>query len=70
MLTNEVNPVLKALRSHDLDVVAIHNHMLSGGEPIYFLHYWGRGAAEKTASGFRAALDQLGKGSSTKDTKR
>jgi len=62
MLASEVNPVLKALRAHDLNVVAIHNHMLSGQEPIYFLHYWGTGSTEKLASGFRAALDQLGKG--------
>jgi len=62
MLASEVNPVLKALRAHDLNVVAIHNHMLSGQEPIYFLHYWGTGSTEKLASGFRAALNQLGKG--------
>jgi hypothetical protein len=70
MLASEVNPVLKALRSHDLGVVAIHNHMISGGEPIYFLHYWGRGSAEKLSAGFKAALDQLGKGSSAMSTKR
>src|SRR6185503_20992415 len=27
MLASEVTPVLKALRSHGLDVVAIHHHM-------------------------------------------
>ena len=61
MLANEVNPVLKVLRAHDLNVVAIHNHMLSGQQPIYFLHYWGTGSTEKLASGFTAALNQLGK---------
>ena len=40
MLAQEVTPVLKALRSNGLNVVAIHNHM-TGGEPtVYFLHYW------------------------------
>src|SRR5215469_12797789 len=29
MLENEVNPVLKALRSNGLDVVAIHHHMIN-----------------------------------------
>jgi hypothetical protein len=29
---------------------------------IIFLHYWGKGPAEKLATGFKAALDQLGKG--------
>jgi hypothetical protein len=70
MLANEVNPVLKALRTHGLEVVAIHNHMLSVQPPIYFLHYWGRGPADKLASGFKAALDQLAKGSSALGTNR
>jgi hypothetical protein len=61
MLAPEVTPVLKALRSNGLNVVAIHNHM-TGGEPtIYFLHYWGTGPAEKLANGFKAALNELGK---------
>ena len=62
MLENEVTPTLKALRSHGLDVVAIHNHMIGTQPSIIFLHYWGRGPAEKLATGFKAALDQLGKG--------
>ena len=61
MLPEEVNPVLKALRANGLNVVAIHNHMISGEPPIYFLHYWGTGPAEKLATGFQAALNQLGK---------
>jgi hypothetical protein len=63
MLENEVNPVLKALRSNGLDVVAIHNHMLNTNPPIIFLHYWGRGSVDKLATGFKAAVDQTGKGS-------
>lgn len=62
MLGNEVTPTLKALRSHDLNVVAIHNHMIGTEPEVIFLHYWGRGPATKLAAGFRAALDQLGKG--------
>src|SRR5690242_1465736 len=61
MLSSEITPVLKALRSNGLNVVAIHNHMTSGQPAIYFLHYWGTGPAAKLATGFRAALDQLGK---------
>jgi hypothetical protein len=61
MLANEVTPVLKALRKNGLDVVAIHHHM-TGTEPtIFFLHYWGTGPAEKLATGFRAALAELGR---------
>ena len=62
MLEDEVNSVLKALRDNGLDVVAIHHHM-TGARPMFiFLHYWGTGNAEKLATGFRAALDELGKG--------
>ncbi len=72
MLETEVTPVLKALRQNGLDVVAIHHHMVrdshdakevSQTEPmIIFLHYWGTGPADKLATGFKAALDQLGHG--------
>ena len=58
MTAAEVTPVLKALRGAGLQIVAIHHHMLTG-QPVYFLHYFGRGAAEKLAQGVRAALDQL-----------
>ncbi len=62
MLETEVQPTLKALRSHGLDVVAIHHHMTNSRPVIIFLHYWGRGPADKLATGFKAALDELGKG--------
>ena len=60
MLENELNPVLKTLRKNGLDVVAIHHHMTEERPLVIFLHYWGRGNAEKLAAGFKAALDQLG----------
>ena len=65
MLADEVTPVLKALRRNGLNVVAIHQHMTSTQPTIYFLHYWGTGPAEKLADGFKAALNELGKGKST-----
>jgi hypothetical protein len=61
MLESEVTPTLKALRSHGLDVVAIHHHMIGTQPIVIFLHYWGRGPAPKLAEGFKAALEQLGK---------
>ena len=61
MLEHEVTPVLKALRSHGLNVVAIHHHM-TGTEPtVIFLHYYGTGPAATLAGGVRAALDVLGR---------
>jgi hypothetical protein len=62
MLESEVQPTLKALRAHGLDVVAIHHHMINSRPMIIFLHYWGRGPIDKLAGGFKAALDELGKG--------
>jgi len=61
MVEREVQPVLKALRANGIDVVAMHQHMLGTSPTIMFLHYWGRGAAQKLATGVKAAVDQLGK---------
>jgi len=66
MLENEVTPVLKTLRKNGIDVVAIHNHMIGSRPTVIFLHYWGKGPAEKLAAGFRAALNELGKGGGMK----
>jgi hypothetical protein len=65
MTANEVQPVLKALRKNGIDIVAIHHHMTGTSPTIYFLHYWGTGPAETLATGFKAALDELGKGKAT-----
>lgn len=61
MLAKEMTPVLKALRSHKIDVVAMHHHMTGTNPDVYFLHYWGRGPAQDLAAGFKAAVDLLGK---------
>ncbi len=62
MLEHEMQPVLKALRANALEVVAIHHHMTESRPMFIFLHYSGKGPAAKLATGFRAALDQIGKG--------
>jgi hypothetical protein len=61
MLSNEVTPVLCALRTAGLNVVASHHHMTGSAPAIVFLHYSGTGAAATLAGGVRAALDRLGK---------
>jgi hypothetical protein len=65
MVASEVTPVLKALRTNGLEIVAIHHHMIETQPTIYFLHYWGTGPADKLATGFKAALSELGKSSAT-----
>lgn len=62
MLEHEVNDVVKVLRKNNLEVVALHHHMLGEQPRTVFLHYYGRGRAPELAQGFRAALDQLGRG--------
>jgi hypothetical protein len=61
MLESELQPVLKALRSHGIDIVAIHHHMTDVKPMVVFLHYYGTGPATKLAAGVRAAVDLLGK---------
>jgi hypothetical protein len=61
MLEPEVNPVIRALRQNNLEIVALHHHMLGEEPRTIFLHYYGTGPAERLAQGFRAALNELGK---------
>jgi len=61
MLESEVTPVLKTLRKNGIDVVAIHHHMTEEKPMVIFLHYWGRGPADKLANAFKATLGDLGK---------
>jgi len=70
MQANEVTPVLKALRKNGLDVVAIHHHMLDTRPTVYFLHYWGTGPAEKLATSFKAAVNELGHAPTSTAAKR
>jgi hypothetical protein len=56
---NEVNPVMKALRSNGIDVTAIHSHMLTEEPRLIFMHFWANDDALKLARGLRAALDKM-----------
>lgn len=57
MLAKEVNPVIRALRIHGIEVEAMHNHMLFDEPHLYFMHFWANDDAVKLAQGLRAALD-------------
>ena len=56
----EVNPVIKVLRAHGIEVTAIHSHMLTEQPRLIFLHFWANDEAIKLARGLRAALDKTG----------
>lgn len=55
---NEVNPLIRALRAGDIEVTAIHNHMLDEQPRMFFIHFWANDDALKLARGVRAALDK------------
>ncbi|HZX59965.1 MAG TPA: DUF1259 domain-containing protein, partial [Mucilaginibacter sp.] len=61
MLDHEVNAVIKTFRANNIEVVAVHSHMLYDKPSIKFLHYLGTGPALDLTKAFRQALDQLGK---------
>jgi len=58
LLADEVNPVVKALTAHGINVTAIHNHMLYDEPRLFMLHFWGVGDPGKLAAGLKAALDK------------
>ena len=57
MREDELQAVLKAMRSEGINIVAIHQHMTHETPRIMFLHYWGKGKAVDLARAVRKALD-------------
>ena len=55
---NEVNPLIRALRAGDIEVTAIHSHMLDEQPRMFFIHFWANDDAVKLAHGVRAALEK------------
>jgi hypothetical protein len=55
---NEVNPLIRALRAGDIEVTAIHSHMLDEQPRMFFVHFWANDDALKLARGIRTALDK------------
>jgi Domain of Unknown Function (DUF1259) len=59
LIAKEVNPVLRALRDHGIEVTALHNHMLDDQPHLFFMHFWANDDARKLAEGLKAALAQI-----------
>ena len=59
LIASEVNPVIKALRDNDIEVTALHSHMLDETPRLFFMHFWANDDALKLAHGLRAALDKM-----------
>jgi len=59
LTADEVNPVIRALRSNGIEVTALHSHMLDEQPRLFFCHFWAADDdALKLAKGVRAALDK------------
>jgi hypothetical protein len=59
LTADEVNPVIKALRTAGIEVTALHSHMLDEQPRLFFMHFWANDDAVKLAKGLRAALDKV-----------
>ena len=57
LLGTEVNPVMKALREHRIEVTALHSHMIDDSPHLFFMHFWANDDAQRLAQGLRAALE-------------
>ena len=55
---NEVNPLIQTLRANDIEVTAIHSHMLAEEPRIFYVHFWANNDAIRLAKGLRAALEK------------
>jgi hypothetical protein len=54
LTADEVNPVIKALRTNGIEVTALHSHMLDEQPRLFFMHFWANDDAAKLARGLRA----------------
>lgn len=59
MTADEVDGVIEALREHDIQVVSVHNHMMTEKPRLFYMHFWQEGEATELARELRAALDQV-----------
>ncbi|HTM36131.1 MAG TPA: DUF1259 domain-containing protein [Terriglobales bacterium] len=59
LTADEVNAVISALQEHDIEVTALHSHMLKEEPRLFFMHFWGLGSAEVVGGGIKAALAKV-----------
>jgi hypothetical protein len=57
LLGAEVNPIIKTLRQHGIEVTALHSHMIDDSPHLFFMHFWANDDAQHLAQGLRAAID-------------
>ena len=60
LLDKEVEPVVRQIVDHGLEVTAIHNHILNESPSIKYLHFGGQGDAGKLAQTMKTVLQVTG----------
>jgi hypothetical protein len=56
---NEVNPVIRELRTGGILVTAVHNHLIRSMPALYFVHFWGIGDPARIGETLRQALTHV-----------
>lgn len=59
LTADQVQPVMRALQSHGIEVTALHQHLVGADPTLYFMHFWAAGSQASVLPGLRAALDLL-----------
>ena len=59
LTASEVEPVLKDLLAHGIEVTALHTHMIGDSPTLYFMHFWAVQNPEQLARGLSSALDLM-----------
>ncbi len=54
-----MNPLLRALRGHGIEVTAVRSHMLDEEPRLFFMEFWAVADAVSLAKGLRSALNQI-----------
>jgi hypothetical protein len=60
LLEEEVNPVIDVLREGNIEVSAIHNHMIGERPRVVYLHFQGLGDQTELAKIIKAAIGKTG----------
>ena len=58
MTAAEVNKVIRVLRAGNIEISALHSHMLNERPRLFFMHFWANDDARTLAATLRKALDQ------------
>lgn len=59
MTADQIDPVIRALQSHGIDIVSLHSHLTDEAPTLYYMHFWATGAPAALAGGLRAGLDAV-----------